>query len=92
VSQSWRNDNLDTQEDDKHSANMHNTYSNTSSIAQFPSFQSSLRMLCALASAWGKTCLLLAVLELDGPDEVMIRCGPDTGCGLGGVQHQKHKS
>jgi hypothetical protein len=57
-----------------------------SSIAQFSSFQSSLRMLCALTSAWGTTCLLLAVLELDGPDEVMIRCGPDTGCGLGGVR------
>lgn len=32
-----------------------------------------------LASARGKTCLLLAVLEVDGPDEVTIRRGPDAG-------------
>ena len=32
-----------------------------------------------LASAQGKTCLLLAVLEVDGPDEVTVRRGPETG-------------
>jgi hypothetical protein len=32
-----------------------------------------------LGSAQGKTCLLLAVLEVDGPDEVTVRRGPDAG-------------
>jgi hypothetical protein len=80
ASSSWQNDNLETQEGDEHSANTHDTYSNTSSIARFPGFQFSLGTLSALASARGKTCLLLAVLEVDGPDEVTVRRGPDAGC------------
>ena len=79
ASSSWQNDNLETQEGDEHSANTHDTYSNTSSIARFPGFQFSLGTLSALASARGKTCLLLAVLEVDGPDEVTVRRGPDAG-------------
>src|SRR6266851_39546 len=58
------------------SANTHRTTltSNTSSIARFPpGFQFSLGTLSALASARGKTCLLLAVLEVDGLDEVTVR-------------------
>ena len=54
-------------------------YSDTSSIAQFPEFQFSLGALSPLASANGKVCLLLAVLEVDGPDDVTVRRGPDTG-------------
>jgi len=54
-------------------------YSDTSSIARFPNFQFSLGTLSVLASAQGKTCLLLAVLEVDGPDEVTVRRGPDAG-------------
>ena len=54
-------------------------YSDTSSIARFPEFQFSLGALSALASANGKVCLLLAVLEVDGPDDVTVRRGPDTG-------------
>ncbi|KAH9961354.1 hypothetical protein BC827DRAFT_1260528 [Russula dissimulans] len=73
---SWRS-NLETQEDHLSS----NAYSDTdtSSIARFPDFQFSLGTLSTLASARGKTCLLLAVLEVDGPDEVTIRRGPETG-------------
>ncbi|KAF8265003.1 hypothetical protein EI94DRAFT_1590535 [Lactarius quietus] len=54
-------------------------YSDTSSIARFPEFQFSLGALSALASANGKACLLLAVLEVEGPDDVTVRRGPDTG-------------
>jgi hypothetical protein len=36
ASSSWLNDNLDSHEDDGHSANMHNTYSNRLSVARFP--------------------------------------------------------
>ncbi|KAI0261366.1 hypothetical protein BC834DRAFT_830447 [Gloeopeniophorella convolvens] len=55
------------------------SYSDTSSIARFPEFQFSPNALSALASARGKACLLLAVLEVDGPDEVTVRRGPDSG-------------
>lgn len=54
-------------------------YSDTSSIARFPEFQFSLGALSALASANGKVHMLLAVLEVDGPDDVTVRRGPDTG-------------
>lgn len=75
---SWQN-NLETQEDG-HSANSYTyAYSSTSSIARFPDFHFSLGTLSALASARGKACLLLAVLEVDGPDEVTLRRGPDAG-------------
>ncbi|KAI9449889.1 hypothetical protein F5148DRAFT_987334 [Russula earlei] len=70
---SWQN-NFETQEDI-----YIYTYSDTSSIARFPDFQFSLSTLSMLGSAEGKTCLLLAVLEVDGPDEVTVRRGPDTG-------------
>ena len=66
----WQN--LETQDRDSY-------YSDTSSIARFPEFQFSLSALSALASANGKVCLLLAVLEVDGPDDVTVRRGPDTG-------------
>jgi hypothetical protein len=51
----------------------------SSSIARFPAFQFSLSALSFLASARGKVCLLLSVLEVDGPDEVTVRRGPDAG-------------
>jgi hypothetical protein len=56
------------------------SYSESSSIARFPSFQFSLGALSTLASANGNVCLLLAVLEVDGPDQVTVRRGPDVGC------------
>jgi hypothetical protein len=51
----------------------------SSSIAWFPDFQFSPSALSVLASARGKVCLLLSVLEVDGPDEVTVRRGPDAG-------------
>jgi len=66
------------QDEDEPSANSY-SYSNTSSIARFPDFQFSLGTLSPLASARGNSCLLLAVLEVDGPDEVTVRRGPDAG-------------
>jgi hypothetical protein len=79
ASVSWQKNNPETQQDeDEPSANSY-SYSNTSSIARFPDFQFSLGTLSALASARGKSCLLLAVLEVDGPDEVTVRRGPDAG-------------
>jgi len=78
ASSSYQN-NLETQEDE-HSANSYAyAYSSTSSIARFPDFQFSLGTLSALASAQGKTCLLLAVLEVEGPDEVTLRRGLEAG-------------
>jgi hypothetical protein len=74
--------NLETQEDG-HSADSryyaYHAHSSTSSIARFPDFRFSLGTLSALASARGKTCLLLAVFEVDGPDEVTLRRGPEAG-------------
>jgi hypothetical protein len=71
----------ETQQDDEdeRSANTYSSYSNTSSIVRFPDFQFSLGTLSPLASARGNACLLLAVLEVDGPDEVTVRRGPDAG-------------
>jgi hypothetical protein len=43
----------------------------------FPNFQFSLSTLSMLASTQGKACLLLAVLEVNGPDEVTVRRRPD---------------
>lgn len=71
----WQHNNLETQL----SAITTTSYSDTSSIVRFPNFQFSLGTLSELASAQGKTCLLLAVLEVDGPDEVTVRRGPDAG-------------
>ena len=73
----WQHNKLETQ----HSAitTTSYVYSDTSSIGRFPNFQFSLGTLSELVSAQGKTCLLLAVLEVDGPDEVTVRRGPDAG-------------
>jgi hypothetical protein len=74
ASVSWQKNNpCETQPDNSYS------YSNTSSIARFPDFQFSLGTLSALVSAQGKSCLLLAVLEVDRADEVTVRRGPDAG-------------
>lgn len=75
ASLSWQ-DTVETETQEGFSAN---SYSDTSSIARFPHFQFSLSALSVLGSAQGKTCLLLAVLEVDGPDEVTVRRGPDAG-------------
>ncbi|KAL7281358.1 hypothetical protein ACG7TL_004667 [Trametes sanguinea] len=68
--------------------------SNASSIAQFPAFDFSLHALTPLdtlisqaqaARARGmpkaslKVCVLAAVLEVDGPDTIRIKKGPDAG-------------
>jgi len=74
---SWQQNKLDTQLSVITTASY--VYSDTSSIARFPNFQFSLATISELASAQGKTCLLLAVLEIDGPDEVTVRRGPDAG-------------
>ena len=70
----WQHNNLETQ-----ITTTSYVYSDTSSIGRFPNFQFSLGTLSELASAQGKTCLLLAVLEVEGPDEVTVRRGPDVG-------------
>ena len=82
-SSSWQH-NLETQQLEDHltTTTTSYVYSDTSSIARFPNFQFSLSTLSVLASAQGKTCLLLAVLEVDGPDEVTVRRGPDAGRGV----------
>ncbi|CDO76029.1 hypothetical protein BN946_scf184665.g21 [Trametes cinnabarina] len=68
--------------------------SNASSIAQFPAFHFSLHTLTCLntlireaqtARARGmpkaslKVCVLAAVLEVDGPDTIRMKKGPDAG-------------
>lgn len=76
---SWQNNPETQQQDHLTTTTTSYVYSDTSSIARFPNFQFSLGTLSVLASAQGKTCLLLAVLEVDGPDEVTVRRGPETG-------------
>ncbi|KAI0280486.1 hypothetical protein BGY98DRAFT_1106770 [Russula aff. rugulosa BPL654] len=73
----WQHNNLETQLSAITTTSY--VYSDTSSIGRFPNFQFSLGTLSELASAQGKTCLLLAVLEVEGPDEVTVRRGPDAG-------------
>lgn len=79
----WQNNdttNLETQISAITTTSCSYVYSDSSSsIGQFPNFQFSLGTLSPLGSAQGKTCLLLAVLEVDGPDEVTLRRGPDAG-------------
>jgi hypothetical protein len=75
----WQHDNLETQLSAITTASTSYVYSDTSSIGRFPNFQFPLGTLSELASAQGRTCLLLAVLEVDGPDEVTVRRGPDAG-------------
>jgi hypothetical protein len=74
----WQHNNLETQLS-AITTTSYDAYSDTSSIARFPNFQFSLGTLSELAFAQGKTCLLLAVLEVDGPDEVTVRRGPEAG-------------
>jgi hypothetical protein len=74
----WQHNNLETQLS-AITTTSYDVYSDTSSIARFPNFQFSLGTLSELAFAQGKTCLLLAVLEVDGPDDVTVRRGPDAG-------------
>ncbi|KAH6911075.1 hypothetical protein BKA70DRAFT_1370826 [Coprinopsis sp. MPI-PUGE-AT-0042] len=52
-------------------------YSNASSIAQFPTFHFSLQSLTLLVN------LLLAVLEVEGPDFIRIKKGADAGKEVG---------
>ncbi|TFK46587.1 hypothetical protein OE88DRAFT_1714873 [Heliocybe sulcata] len=54
-------------------------YSDASSIAQFPNFHFLLSSLTPLSSAIGKISTVVAVLEVDGPDTIMIRKGPEAG-------------
>ncbi|EGN95781.1 hypothetical protein SERLA73DRAFT_76843 [Serpula lacrymans var. lacrymans S7.3] len=63
-------------------------YSDASSIARFPSFQFSLHTVISLSSLHAyskagkgsqKVCVLLAVLEVEGPDTIRIKKGSDAG-------------
>jgi hypothetical protein len=63
-------------------------YSDTSSIVRFPTFHIDLHRLTSLAalsklrpnsSQKKKVNVLLAALEVEGPDEITIRKGPDAG-------------
>lgn len=61
-------------------------YSDASSIARFPTFHFSLHSLTSLSSLTGivgkeskKATLLLAVLEVEGPDTIRIKKGADAG-------------
>ncbi|KAI0358741.1 hypothetical protein OH77DRAFT_1518706 [Trametes cingulata] len=68
--------------------------SNASSIAQFPAFHFSLHNIVSLDELIGhaqaaqarklpktshKVCVLTAVLEVDGPESIRIKKGPDAG-------------
>ncbi|KAG1738299.1 hypothetical protein EDD22DRAFT_982322 [Suillus occidentalis] len=58
-------------------------YSDASSIARFPHFQISLHKVTSLASLYDargrKVNVLLATLEVEGPDRVSVKKGPDAG-------------
>ncbi|KAH7921051.1 hypothetical protein BV22DRAFT_756451 [Leucogyrophana mollusca] len=63
-------------------------YSDASSIARFPNFQFSLHKLASLASLYAagkvgkgsrKVSVLLAALEVEGPDTIKIKKGADAG-------------
>lgn len=58
-------------------------YSDASSIARFPHFQISLHKVSSLASLYDargrKVNVLLATLEVEGPDRVSVKKGPDAG-------------
>ncbi|KAF9008166.1 hypothetical protein BDZ89DRAFT_1095311 [Hymenopellis radicata] len=59
-------------------------YSDSSSIAHFPTFHFNLHSLTALASLEGqkgtrKVGMLLAALEVDGPDAIRLKKGPNAG-------------
>lgn len=62
------------------------SYSDASSIARFPHFQISLHKVSSLASLYSeniargrKVNILLATLEVEGPDTVRVKKGPDAG-------------
>jgi hypothetical protein len=62
------------------------SYSDASSIARFPHFQISLHKVSSLASLYSeriargrKVNVLLATLEVEGPDCVHVKKGPDAG-------------
>ncbi|KIK38724.1 hypothetical protein CY34DRAFT_90459 [Suillus luteus UH-Slu-Lm8-n1] len=58
-------------------------YSDASSIARFPHFQISLHKVSSLTSLYDargrKVNVLLATLEVEGPDRVSVKKGPDAG-------------
>ena len=61
-------------------------YSDTSSITRFPAFQFSLHSLTSLSSIGSsrgkgstKVNVLLAVLEVEGPDVITLKRGTDAG-------------
>ncbi|KAG1765842.1 hypothetical protein EV702DRAFT_981279 [Suillus placidus] len=62
------------------------SYSDASSITRFPHFQISLHKVSSLASLYSenfargrKVNILLATLEVEGPDTVLVKKGPDAG-------------
>ncbi|ESK92880.1 hypothetical protein Moror_9083 [Moniliophthora roreri MCA 2997] len=61
-------------------------YSDTSSIARFPTFNINLHSLTSLSiitkskgKGTSKVNMLLAVLEVDGPETIRLKKGPDAG-------------
>lgn len=75
--------NIETQETEE-SQSMSANYSDSSSIARFPTFHFNLHSLTALSSLHGqkgsrKVSMLLAILEVDGPDSIRLKKGPDAG-------------
>lgn len=77
---------LETQFTDSYSYN--ETQSSDGSIARFPSFDFSLHTLVSLSTikpffGTRKVCVLMAVLEVDGPDVIKIGKGTETGKEIG---------
>lgn len=72
----------DSQETDD-SFTQSQTYSDSSSIAQFPHFHFNLNSLTTLESLHGRgskqVSMLLAVLEIQGPDGITLKKGKDAG-------------
>ena len=59
-------------------------YSDASSITHFPAFHFNLHALTSLSflaanQVTTKVSLLLAILEVEGPDTIRIKKGPDAG-------------
>ncbi len=75
--------NLETQ-DTETSNSLSANYSDSSSIAHFPTFHFNLHSLTTLSSLEGqkgtrKVGMLLAALEVDGPDAIRLKKGPNAG-------------
>lgn len=77
---------LETQPETQLESQSYGDYSDAASIARFPAFHFSLNSLTSLTSlakcrvkGTSKVTLLLAVLEVDGPDSFRFKKGKDAG-------------